>query len=111
MSPEWSKLQNTILADFEKEAKETGVTLSGTFNIYNSGSTIVNPVFAYDTNSRAILLELIMYLDAVGDLPYWRTISGVNVVLSLAQKNTLYDLLRSTYFIGLATANAAIDAL
>jgi len=56
MSPEWIKLQNTILEDFEKTAKENGVVLPGTFNIHNSISTIINPIFAYDSTSRNLLL-------------------------------------------------------
>ena len=70
MSPEWIKLQNTILEDFEKTAKENGVVLPGTFNIHNSISTIINPIFAYDSTSRNLLLELIVFLDVAGDLPY-----------------------------------------
>lgn len=111
MSPEWEKLQNTLLPDFEKQAKKVGVVFAGTYNIYNSQNTITDPIFAYDLDSRMTLLELIIYKDSLGDLPYWRTLDGINVVLSLAQKNDLYDLLRYTYFTGLAEVNTGIDAI
>jgi hypothetical protein len=70
------------------DKENLGIEFTGTFQT-ESGETIVNPRFQYDEISQNRLLKLKDYEDVY----YWRSIDNKNVLLSVAQKNALYDTL------------------
>ena len=108
MSPEYLKIleAEAIKKNFESDCVNIGAEFTGTFTT-TENTTVSDPNFQYDTDSRNLLLE------AKDDarIPYWRCVENRNVILDNTQKNSLYELLKVTYFTRFAESRQAIDRL
>ena len=95
MSPEYLRILQSemIKKNFESECLNIGVEFTGTFTATDE-TIVTNPHFQYDTISRNLLLEA---KDDVR-IPHWRSVENDNILLSNAQKNELYEILKLTYF-------------
>jgi hypothetical protein len=108
MSPEFQRYLQTeaIKKNFDIESVNIGVALEGTYT-NTDNETVTNPHFQYDTISRNLLME------AKDDarIPYWRSVDNQNILLTNEEKNTLYELLKFTYFTKFAESRQDIDLL
>lgn len=108
MSPEYQRyLQaEAIKKQFDIDSVNVGVALEGSFT-NTDNETVQNPSFQYDTISRNLLIE------AKDDarIPYWRSVNNKNILLTNEQKNTLYELLKVTYFTKFAESRWMMDNL
>ncbi len=108
MSPEFLKILEVeaIKKNFELDCVNVGAELTGTFTATDE-TIVTNPHFQYDTISRNLLLEA---KDDVR-IPYWRSVENDNILLSNAQKNELYEILKLTYYTKFAESRDEIDRL
>lgn len=88
------KQVSAINAEFNKQCSSVGVNFEG-----NS--------FQYDDISRSRLLET----KDDARVGFWRSVDNVNVPLSNAKKNELYEVLKLTYYTKFAEKSAQIDSL
>lgn len=88
------KQVSAINAEFDKQCSSVGVNFEG-----NS--------FQYDDISRSRLLET----KDDARVGFWRSVDNVNVPLSNAKKNELYEVLKLTYYTKFAEKSAQIDSL
>ncbi len=88
------KQVSAINAEFDKQCSSVGVNFEG-----NS--------FQYDDISRSRLLET----KDDARVGFWRSVDNVNVPLSNAKKNELYEILKLTYYTKFAEKSAQIDSL
>lgn len=98
---------DSINATFDKNSKEIGVILDGSYVTYDTKQAVTNPFFQYDKDSQFMLSQ------AKDDsrIPFWRSVANQNVALTNAQMNTLYELLKFTWFTEFEKKSAQIDAL
>ena len=94
INAEKQKQVSAINSEFARQCSSVGVNFEG-----NS--------FQYDDISRSRLLET---KDDVR-VGFWRSVDNVNVPLSNAKKNELYEVLKLTYYTKFAEKSAQIDSL
>ena len=85
---------DSINTEFSRQCSSVGVNFEG-----NS--------FQYDDISRSRLLET----KDDARVGFWRSVDNVNVPLSNAKKNELYEVLKLTYYTKFAEKSAQIDSL
>lgn len=102
-----------INSNFDKECKEIGVEFTGAFQDIN-GEQIINPRFQYDDESQNRLLKF----KDISECSFWRSVHSTdysknnrNVVLTNVQKNTLYNLLLTTWGNKFLEKSLEIDSL
>ena len=88
------KQVSAINTEFARQCSIVGVNFEG-----NS--------FQYDDISRSRLLET----KDDARVGFWRSVDNVNVPLSNAKKNELYEILKLTYYPKFAEKSAQIDSL